>query len=60
MSTRREFCTPLGGAAARPMAARAQQPERNRLIGVLLPLVEDDSLARKKSRAFVMTLKQAG
>ena len=58
---RREFITLLGGAAAWPLAARAQQPERMRRIGVLMNLPSDDPEAiTARIAAFLQELQQLG
>jgi len=57
---RREFLTLLGGAAAWPLAARAQQPERMRRIGVLQSLAADDPEGQARLAAFAQGLQQAG
>ena len=47
---RREFVTLLGGAATWPLAARAQQGERVRRIGVLLPATADDAVFQSRDQ----------
>src|SRR6266446_228617 len=57
---RREFITLLGGAAAWPLAVRAQQPERMRRIGVLMGLVASDPEAQSRVVAFENGLRELG
>ena len=56
---RREFITLLGGAAAWPLAARAQQRDRVRHIGVLMGGDENDPAAKLVS-AFTQALADLG
>jgi ABC-type uncharacterized transport system substrate-binding protein len=57
---RREFITLMGGAAAWPLAARAQEPDRMRRIGVLTNLVENDPEGQARDAAFLQGLQQLG
>jgi putative ABC transport system substrate-binding protein len=58
---RRAFITLLGGAAAAwPLAARGQQRERMRRVGVLLPATADDSESQAWVGAFQQGLAQSG
>jgi len=55
---RREFITLLGGAVAWPLVARAQQSDRMRRIGVLLPAAANDPEFQARIRAFQEGLEQ--
>jgi hypothetical protein len=58
---RRDFIALLGGAAAaRPLAAQAQQGERMRRIGALIGSTADDPDAQVRYAAFLQGLQQLG
>ena len=61
MIRRRDFITLLGGAAAAwPLAAPAQQPQRMRLIGMLMPGAADDPIYQARVGAFLQGLALLG
>jgi putative tryptophan/tyrosine transport system substrate-binding protein len=57
---RRQFIALVGGAAAWPLAARAQQSGRMRLIGVLMSFAESDAAAQADVTAFRGELAKLG
>jgi putative ABC transport system substrate-binding protein len=57
---RREFILALGGAAAWSLVAHAEEDERLRRVGVLMPLAADDPEAQTRLGAFLQGLQQLG
>jgi putative ABC transport system substrate-binding protein len=57
---RREVIALIGGAPAWPFCASAQQPEKTRLVAVVMPLTEGDREAEERKRVFERTLAGLG
>jgi putative ABC transport system substrate-binding protein len=57
---RRDFITLLGGVAAWPLAARAQQLEHARRLGIFVNLTENDQEGQRSIEAFRRGLRELG
>jgi putative tryptophan/tyrosine transport system substrate-binding protein len=57
---RRTFITLIGGAAASPLAARAQQPAKMKRIGVLMSLDANDPEGQAQLSGFTQGLSELG
>jgi putative ABC transport system substrate-binding protein len=57
---RREFITLIGAVVTWPLTAHAQQPERARCIGVLMPFAKDDVEGQARVTTFLRELQRLG